>query len=83
MMHVDIIHRNARWVGGADYMSRKGGNIWFDPLISKHQTLAATLRKKYAAPIGTILAENLPGYQAPRTPASSNHVSTVTMLDDE
>ena len=43
MMHVDMIHRNARWVGGADYMSREGGNIWFDPLISKHQAFAATL----------------------------------------
>ena len=64
-------------------MSGKGGNIWFDPLISKHQTLAATLRKKYAAPIGPIPAEHLPGYQAPRTPASSNHVSTETLIDDE
>ena len=83
MMHVDIVHRNARWVGGADYMSRKGGEIWFDPLISKYQAFAATLHKKYAAPIGPILPEHLPGYRAPRTPAVSNHVSTETMLDDE
>ena len=62
MMHVDIAHRNARWVGGADYMSREGGDIWFDPLISKHQAFAATMRKKYAAPIGPVLPEHLPGY---------------------
>ena len=64
-------------------MSRKGGEIWVDPLISKHQAFAATLRKKYAAPIGPILPEHLPGYQATRTPAVSNHVSTETLLDDE
>ena len=64
-------------------MSRKGGNIWFDPLISKHQAFAATLQKKYAAPIDPIPAEHLPGYRAPKTPAVSNHVSTETLLDDE
>ena len=53
------------------------------PLISKHYAFAATLRKKYAAPIGPILPENLPGCQVPRTPAVSNHVSTEILLDDE
>ena len=42
MMYVDTAHCNARWVGGADCMSRKGGDIWFDHLISKHQAFAAT-----------------------------------------
>ena len=34
MMHVYIVHRNARFIGGADYGSREAGDMWFDPLIS-------------------------------------------------
>ena len=64
-------------------MSREGAYIWFDPLISKHQAFAATLQKKYAAPIGPILPEHLPGYRSPRIPTVSNHVSTEIMLDDK
>ena len=64
MMHVDVIHRNARFLGGADYGSRKGGDLWFDPDISKHDAFAATLRKNFDAPVGPLLPQNMPGYQA-------------------
>ena len=60
MMHVDIIHRNVRFVDGADYMLREDGDMRFEPLISKHQAYAATLRKKCAAPMGPILPQHLP-----------------------
>ena len=82
MMHVDIIHRNARWVlSGADYMSRESGNVWFNPLISKHQAFTATLPKNFAAPIGPILPQHLPSYRVPRTPAASNHSSTCSFIN--
>ena len=64
-------------------MSQEDGNVWFDPLISKHQAFSATLRKKFAAPIGPILPQHLPGYQFPRTPAVSNAVSTCSLLNNE
>ena len=64
MMHVDVIHRNARFLGGANYGSREGGDLWYDPLISKHNAFAATLRKNFAAPTGPLLPQNMPGYRA-------------------
>ena len=62
MQHVNVIHWTARFLGGADYGSREGGNLWFGPLISKHDAFLATLRKNFAAPVGPLLPQNLPGY---------------------
>ena len=33
---VDIVHRNARFLAPADYGSRHGGDMWWDPLIASH-----------------------------------------------
>ena len=64
MMHIDIVHRNARLLRGADYGSSEAVNLWFDPLISQHDTFAATLRKNHADPVGPLLSNNMPGYRA-------------------
>ena len=70
MMHVDIVHRNARFVGGADCGSCEAGDMWFDPLIYKHNAFAATLRKNNMAPMGPLLPQNMPGYRKPRVKRS-------------
>ena len=64
MMHVDVIHHNAQFIGGADYGSCEGDDLWFEPLISKHDAYAATLRQNFAAPTGPLLPQNMPGYRA-------------------
>lgn len=61
--HFDVIHRNVRLFGGADYGSCEAGDLWFDPLISKHNAYAATLRKNHAAPMGPIELCHMPGYR--------------------
>ena len=66
VMHVYIVHRNTRLVGGADYGSCEAVDMWFDPLISVHNDFAATLRNNYVAPIGPLLPQNMLGYINPR-----------------
>ena len=66
MLHVDIYHRNAKWLGDADYFSRHGGDMWCDPLLAEHDAFAARLRKLHAAPVGPLLPENMPGWKKPR-----------------
>jgi hypothetical protein len=70
MMHLDVIHRNAKWLGNADYLSRFGGEIHYDPLISGYEAIAAQLRKNHAAPIGPLLPQNMPGFRKRRASKS-------------
>ena len=80
MMNVDIVHRNARFIGGADYGSREAGNMGFHPSISEHNDFAATLRKNHAAPMGPLLPQNIPGYRKLRAKRIENPTnSTLTM----
>ena len=60
MLHVDIRHRNARWLGGADYFSRHGGDMWHDSLLAQYNAFAARLIKDHATPIGPLLPEQMP-----------------------
>ena len=83
MMHVDIVHRNARFVGGADYGSRESCDMWFYPLISKHNAFATMLRNNHASPMGLFLLKNMPGYINPRAKRSKTPMnSTLTMEND-
>ena len=66
VMHVYIVHRNTRLVGGADYGSCEAVDMWFDPLISVHNAFAATFRNNHVAPMGPLLPQNIPGYINPR-----------------
>ena len=82
-MHVDIVHRNARLIGGSDYGSREASDVWFDQLISKHNAFAATLRKNHASPMGPCLPQNMPGYINPRAKRSKTPTNlTLTMEND-
>jgi hypothetical protein len=64
LMHVDIVHRNMRFLGGAKFGSKEGRDLWFGPVISQHDTFAASLHKNHAALIVPLLPRNIPGYQA-------------------
>ena len=55
IIHVEIVHRNASFVGVAYYGSREAGDMWFDPLISKHKAFSAMIRKNHAAPMGPLM----------------------------
>ena len=41
--------------------------MWYDPLLVQYDSHAAYLRKQYAAPIGPLKPENMPGYRVPKT----------------
>ena len=76
MMHVDVVHRNTRFLGGVDNASSEGeGDLWFDLLISQHDAFAATLCNNHAAPIGSLLSQIIPGYQASgKYKTGGNHI---------
>ena len=83
MMHVDIVHKNARFVGGANYGSHETVDMWFDPLNSEHNSFAATLRKNHAAPMKPFFPQNMPGYRKPRAKRSETPTNlTLTMEKD-
>ena len=50
VMHMDVVHRNVRFLGGTDYGSQEGGNLWLDFLISQHNTFAVILHKNHTTP---------------------------------
>ena len=82
-MHVDIFHRNARFIGGADYGSREAGDMWFDPLISEHNAFAATLRKNHVSPMGPLLPQNMPGYRKPRAKRSKTPMNSTLKMEND
>ena len=83
MMHVDIIHCNENLVGGADHGLREAGDLWYDPLIKSHNAFAATLRKKYTAPVGPILPRYLPGYRKLCIQSDATPTTLAALLDRE
>ena len=62
IMHINVANRNGWFLGGANYGSREGSNLWFDQLISQHDAFAATLHKNHAVPVESSLPHNMPGF---------------------
>ena len=60
---VDVVHRNACFMTPADYLTRHGGNLWWDPLISEHNAYADMLRKKHPAPNDPFTPDMMPGHR--------------------
>ena len=87
LMHVDIIHRNAKWIIDADYMSRHGGSLWFDPLLAEYDAFAFQQRKRFCPPMGPIVPSNMPDYRGPRNsnkPKSAVlYYGVVATINDE
>ena len=80
MMHMDVVHRNDEFVIKADYGSRKGGDLWYDPLIRNHNAFAATLRKRFAPPKGAVEKCNMPGARWPKN--KEEQVTAAPVLHD-
>jgi hypothetical protein len=89
---VDIIHRKDHYLANADYLSRLGADLCFDPLFKTYLDLTRALRHENPPPTSfPMKPENMPYYRGPRvhTPdttaerTDANHihapVSSVTV----
>ena len=73
---VDIVHRPDQELVDADYWSRLGTNIKFDPLFQDYLQYVKGLRKSHSAPTDLPMhPENMPYYRGPR-------VQSVTTTED-
>jgi hypothetical protein len=65
---VDIVHRPDVELVDADYWSRLGADLNFDPLYRKYLILTCQLRQSNPAPTDLPMRpENMPYYGGPRT----------------
>ena len=71
MMHVDIVHRNARLIGGSDYGSREASDMWFDQLISE-QRFCSDAQKSPCVTNGAIFASEHAGVQKSKSEEERN-----------
>ena len=73
---VDIVHRPDQELVDADYWSRLGTDIKFDPLFQDYLQYVKGLRKSHSAPTDLPMhPENMPYYRGPR-------VQSVTTTED-
>ncbi len=64
---VDIVHRNDIHLTDADYWSRLGADICFDPLFKSYLNFDQGLHEGFPAPTSLPMKpENMPYYQGPR-----------------
>ena len=75
---MDIVHRNAKYLGDADYLSRCGADLCYDPLVLEYLNFTTNLRKLYSVPSGQMLPENMPGYHGPSVRHSESEVDTAS-----
>ena len=72
---VDIVHWPDTELIDADYWSRLGGDLNFDPLYHKYLQLTHHLRKSKPAPTGlSMRPENMPYYRGPRIQKPSSDI---------
>jgi hypothetical protein len=70
---MDIVHRNNIYLTNADYWSRLGEDICYDPLFKSYLDFDCGLRKTYLAPTNLpMLPENMPYYRGSRVLPPSN-----------
>ena len=64
---MDIVHRNNIYMTNANYWSRLGEDICYDPLFKSYLDFDRGLREKFPAPVDLpMLPENMPYYRDPR-----------------
>ena len=69
---MDIIHRNDHFLGDADYFSRLGADLCYNPLL--HDYIQQIHAFKQRSPSPTVMPmnpENMPYYRGPRLPRPS------------
>ena len=75
---VDIVHRPDTDLVDADYWSRLGADLNFDPLHRKYLELTRQLRQSNPAPTDLPMRpENMPYYRDPRVLKPSPEASTA------
>jgi hypothetical protein len=90
---VDIVHQKDNYLVDADYWSRFGADLCFNPLFKKYLELNKSLCSTNPAPSNfPMLPENMPYYRGPRTmpiqlppdPSDDAHCQTIisTLLVD-
>ena len=62
----NIVHRNNKWLGDADYWSRLGTDANYDPLVTEYLQYTAVMRHQFPVDVGDLKPENMPGYRQPR-----------------
>ncbi len=82
---VDIVHRTNDYLADANYLSRLGADLCYDPSFQHYLYLVAELCKKHPPPTDIPMqAANMPYYWGPRIP--SEHcpagTSTDTMMQE-
>ena len=84
---VDIVHRNDIHLTDANYWSRLGADICFDPLFKSYLNFDQGLRQRFPAPTSLPMKpENMPYYRGPRVTmttdsAESDNPSTTQPTD--
>ncbi len=79
---IDIIHRNDAHLTDADYWSRLGADICFDPPFKSYLDFNRSLRERCPAPTSLPMKpENMPYYCGPRL-ASRDLPSDINTLSD-
>jgi hypothetical protein len=76
---MDIVHRNDIYLANADYWSRLGEDICYDPLFKAYLDFDRGLRETFPAPTDLpTLPENMPYYRGPRvvSPPSADEQTT-------
>jgi hypothetical protein len=78
---VDIAHRPDVELIDADYWSRLGADLNFDPLYRKYLELTRQTRKSHPAPTDLPMRpENMPYYRGPRIQKSSSEIDQADSL---
>ena len=67
---MDIVHRPGELMGDADYWSRLGVDLQYDPLLRDYINRVLSFKKDFPAPTELpMLPENMPGFRGPRFPS--------------
>ena len=77
-----LVHRNAKFVGDADYFSRCGTDMCFDEQYLQYLNFSKELRKLYPPVTGEMKPQNMPNYRAPCTPRPSPSSNACTVDDN-
>jgi hypothetical protein len=65
---VDIVHQNDHYIADADYWSRLGADLCFDPLFKTYLELTRSLRKENPPPTYHVLPHHQMTLPTPRMP---------------
>ena len=81
MWSMDIQHRPDKHLVDADYFSRCGADLCYDPLVTNYLNFTTELRRLHPPCVGHMLPSNMPGFREPRVHSPpSDSVNAMTNL---